>query len=115
MKQLVTKIKSWFKDRNDRKDREFLERTRIKMENHEVDDYNYETAKYIAETEGITLAEATRRIAVNNQQGKEYIKTIKNSKEDNEISQAEKMRELADKKRNKKPFYKDDKAKDWEQ
>lgn len=29
--------------------------------------------------------------------------------------QAEKMRELADKKRNKKPFYKDDKAKEWEQ
>lgn len=112
MKQLVTKIKSWFKDSNDRKYQEFIERTRAKMENHEVDDYNYETAKYIAETEGITLAEATRRIAVNNQQGKDY---IKNLKEDNEISQAEKMRELADKKRNKKPFYKDDKAKDWEQ
>lgn len=35
MKKLVAKIKKWIKDSNDRKYREFIERTRIKMENHE--------------------------------------------------------------------------------
>ena len=35
MKKLLTKIKKWIKDSNDRKYREFIEKTRKKMENHE--------------------------------------------------------------------------------
>ena len=41
MKRLVTKIKKWLKDSNDRKYREFIEKTRIKMENY-VDDKELE-------------------------------------------------------------------------
>lgn len=83
MKQLVTKIKSWFKPKKQLKEIERIEQP------YSVDP-----------TDSIDAARYSL----------EYLHS--NSTKE---TQAEKMRELADKKRNNKPFYKDDKAKDWEQ
>lgn len=83
MKQLVTKIKSWFKPKKHFKEIEQIE---------QVDS--------VDPTDSIDAARYSL----------EYLHS--NSTKG---TQAEKMRELAGKKQNKKPFYKDDKAKEWEQ
>lgn len=83
MKQLVTKIKSWFKPEKNFKEIEQIEQTDSVDPTDSIDAARYSL---------------------------EYLHS-KSTKE----TQTEKMRELAEKKRNNKPFYKDDKAKEWEQ
>lgn len=83
MKQLVTKIKSWFKPKKKFKEIEQIEQTDSVDPADSID-----AARYALDHLHINSPKET---------------------------QAEKMRELAEKKRNNKPFYKDDKAKEWEQ
>lgn len=83
MKQLVTKIKNWFKPK-----KHFKEIEHIKQSDSVDPTDSIDAARYSLE----------------------YLHS--NSTKE---TQAEKMRKLADKNRNKKPFYKDDKAKEWEQ
>lgn len=80
MKELVTKIKNWFKPKKHFKE---IEQADCVETNDSIDSARHSL---------------------------EYLHS--NSTKE---TQAEKMRELASKNRNKKPFYKDDKAKEWEQ
>lgn len=68
--------------------------------------------KYIAETEGITLAEAARNASNFVQRHNESLGSIKDFEETK--TQDEIMRDIINRKKNNTPFYKDDNKKDWE-